>query len=344
MAIQEALFAAGFVVADVRTLDKQRESYKQARQGTVKQDLIITAYKPLDSLVAALRLEASSNDAVWAFVNHHLAQLPVFVKSEAGGEVIAERQDYLLFDRMVAFHIQRNFVVPISASEFYSGLRVRYAERDSMFFLLEQVHEYDSLRSKVQQVEQFSIFVTDEGSAIQWLRLNLEKKPQTFQEIQPKFLQEIAAWNKSETPIELDRLLAQNFICYDGKGAVPTQIHSYLSTNFKDLRHLEKDAVALREKSKDRWFVPDPGRQRDLELIREKELLKEFDVYIAHKGRKLSKFRHEAVRAGFKKAWSEKDYATIVSVADKIPDAHLQEDSMLLMWYDQALTREAVGR
>ena len=39
------------------------------------------------------------------------------------------------------------------------------------------------------------------------------------------------------------------------------------------------------------------------------------------------------------KAWQERDYATIITAARKIPETILQEDSMLLMWYDQALTR-----
>lgn len=41
------------------------------------------------------------------------------------------------------------------------------------------------------------------------------------------------------------------------------------------------------------------------------------------------------VRAGFKKAWQEHDYATIIAVAEKIPETVLQEDPKLLMWYDQ---------
>jgi hypothetical protein len=45
------------------------------------------------------------------------------------------------------------------------------------------------------------------------------------------------------------------------------------------------------------------------------------------------------VRAGFKKAWQERDYAVIVAVADKIPNNVLEEDPKLLMWYDQAVTR-----
>lgn len=56
----------------------------------------------------------------------------------------------------------------------------------------------------------------------------------------------------------------------------------------------------------------------------------------------LTEFRREAVRAGFKKAWQERDYATIIAIARKLPDEMLQEDQKLLMWYDQALARSGV--
>jgi len=46
----------------------------------------------------------------------------------------------------------------------------------------------------------------------------------------------------------------------------------------------------------------------------------------------------ESTRAGFKKAWQEGDYGTIIAVARRIPDDVLQEDPKLLMWYDQAVT------
>jgi len=45
------------------------------------------------------------------------------------------------------------------------------------------------------------------------------------------------------------------------------------------------------------------------------------------------------VRAGFKKAWGDRAYATIIQVAEKIDDAIVQEDPKLLMWWDQAKTR-----
>ena len=59
--------------------------------------------------------------------------------------------------------------------------------------------------------------------------------------------------------------------------------------------------------------------------------------------RQLRVFRIEAVRAEFRQAWQEKDYAAIVAMAGKIPDSVLQEDPKLLMWFDQALVRAGDG-
>ena len=338
-AIQEAMTSAGFVVADVRTLDKQQGSYRQVTSTAVKQDLVISAYKPNGGLEARFKLAAGTEQGVWDFVQTHLKQLPVIVLKDDQLEVIAERQNYLLFDRMVAFHVQRGVTVPLSAAEFYAGLDRRYPHRDGMCFLSDQVAEYDKKRATVQDVRQLLLFVMDESSAIHWLQQQIGRKPQTFQELHPQFLKELGGWQKHEKPLELSDLLGQNFLLYDGKGDVPSQIHSYLSTNFKDLRKLPKDAPDLRAKAKDRWYVPDPNKAADLERLRERSLIKEFEEYRTSAQKRLKVFRIEAVRAGFKKAWQERDYATIIAVAQKIPEDILQEDSKLLMWYDQALTR-----
>ncbi len=339
-AIQEALQHAGFVIADVRTLDKKQGSFKQVTSSSaVKQDLIISAYKPNGGLEDRFRLESGKEEGVWDFVRTHLRQLPVFVSKDGQAEVIAERQNYLLFDRMVAFHVQRGVTVPVSAAEFYAGLEQRFPPRDGMFFLPDQVAEYDKKRMTVREVLQLQLFVIDESSAIQWLKQQITKKPQTFQELHPQFLKEIGGWQKHEKPLELSELLEQNFLRYDGKGEVPSQIHSYLSTNFKELRNLPKGDESLRSKGKDRWYAPDPNKAGDLEKLRERSLLKEFEDYRTSTQKRLRVFRLEAVRAGFKKAWQERDYATIITVARKIPENVLQEDPKLLMWFDQALTR-----
>ena len=338
-AIQEAMLAAGFVVADVRTMDKKQGSYRQVTSTAVKQDLVISAYKPNGGLENRFKITAGTEEGAWDFVRTHLKQLPVFVSKDGRAETIAERQNYLLFDRMVAFHVQRGVTVPLSSAEFYAGLEQRFPPRDGMYFLPDQAAEYDKKRMTVKELLQLELFVIDESSAIQWLRQQVLKKPQTAGNLKPKFMQEIGGWQKNEKMLELDEILEQNFLRYNGKAEVPSQIHSYLSTNFKELRNLSKDDPALRTKGKDRWYVPDPNKAGDLEKLRERALLREFREYHESKQKRLKVFRLEAVRAGFKKAWQEKDYNTIIEVAKKIKDEVLQEDPKLLMFYDQALTR-----
>ena len=243
---------------------------------------------------------------------------------------------------MVAYHVQNGLPVPISSAEFQAKVAQRFPMRDGMVFLESQVAEYDKKRTLVKEFVQMSLFVTDETSAIEWLRQQLLKKPQTRQDLHPNFMKEIQHIAKHEKLPELDDLLEQNFLKYEGDGPVPDQIASYLRRNYKDLRGLENDDPQLKEKAMNRWYVPDPNKQADLEKLREKALLREFEGYVeelSKSKKKLKQFRTEAIRAGFKKAWSEKDYETIVKVGERLPESVIQEDDKLLMYYDNAQIR-----
>ena len=308
-AIQEALSRTGFVIADVRTLDKQQQSFKQINSnGAVKQDLVISAYKPKQGFRKEIVSKAGSTETAWAFVRQHLQHLSTVVISNGKIEISAERQAYLLFDRMVAYHIMQGLPIPIDAIDFYQGLDDRFLKRDGMYFLPDQVNEYDIARIQTDvEPIQLSLFVTNEKTAISWLYQQLSEEyggPRTYAEIQPKFMQEVKAVDKYEDMPELQIILEENFL-QDEKG---------------------------------RWYIPDISKEGDVAKLREKNLLKEFEGYLASKG-KLKLFRSEAIRVGFSKLWKEKNYKAIVDLADRLPEAIVQEDPNILMYYDISSSR-----
>lgn len=308
-AIQESLLRAGFIIADVRTLDKQQGSFKQVNNASaVKQDLVISTYKPKESFCRELVEKAGTEDTAWSFVRQHLENIPVVVISNGKIELVAERQAYLLFDRMVAYHIMQGIPVPLDATDFYKGLDERFLKRDNMYFLPDQVNEYDTARIKtdVEQI-QFSLFVTNEKTAISWLYQQLDEQgdgPQTYAEIQPKFMQEVKSVDRYEAMPELAVLLEENFL-QDEKG---------------------------------RWYIPDVTKEGDVAKLREKKLWKEFEGYLNSKG-KLKSFRSEAIRVGFSRLWKDKNYQAIVDIAERLPESTIQEDPNLLMYYDISLGR-----
>jgi hypothetical protein len=176
--------------------------------------------------------------------------------------------------------------------------------RSSETGVAEQVADYDRRRLQVKEVVQLALFMSDERSAIQWLRQQLDGEPQSYQQIQPKFLKELHQAGHERLP-ELRELLQQNFLVDDDH----------------------------------RWYVPDPSRQLDLEKLREKALPQEFEEYKASKQKRLKVFRTEAIRTGFKAAWATRDYKTIVALAERLPLDVLQEDQTILMYYDNPSTR-----
>lgn len=369
--IQTTLQEVGFVVANVAALDKQQRSFQSVTSPTaVKQDLVISAYKPNGGLEDRFTKCGKTEEGVWDFIRTHLRNLPV-VKPKGGLlEPIVERDPRILFDRTIAFYVRHGLPVPISSPEFQAGLADKFPERDGMYFLSEQAAEYDNVRMKMEGIGQLTLFVQDERSASAWLRNYLKNKPSKYQDIQPEFFEQLnVGWKKWETRPELRAMLDQYFLCYSGEGDVPPQIHSYLSTNFKELRNLPANHAMLRAKARDRWFVPDPRKNADVEQLREKRLLEEFWAYMPPgyesagrrkkmqtvlpgmeqmapkivKGKRITIVRTEAIRVGFNFCFAQNDYQTIIAVARYIPESVIQNDEQLQMIYDSAITRTGGG-
>lgn len=309
-AILQAIQNAGFVITNTAALDKQQGSFKAVTTTTaVKQDLIISCFKPTENLTGKFEHSADTSDNVWDFISELLEHLPVHIERERKTTTVVERSPKILYDRLIAYYVQYGYPIPLDAQEFQQGLKERFVMRDGMFFNAEQAVEYDQKKHDAPDLEGFSLFVDSEQSGIHWLKNELKDKPQTYQDVQPKWMQAMANPRKGDRVPELMDILKENFL----------------------------------EDESGYWRLPDPEKEADLEKIRTKKLLREFDHYVEHanlaKSKKLKDARLEALRVGFKDCYQKKEFATIIKVGDKIPESLLTEDEVLLQYYDIATTR-----
>ena len=305
--IQNALQGVGFIVVNVASIDKQQGSFNSVTSTTaVKQDLIITCFKPSDYLTDLIESNVSFNP--WAFVDEYIGHLSPHIERGCKTTSIIERSPKILYDRLISYCVVHGKPVPMDAHAFQQGLRERYVERDGMFFTAAQAAEYEEKRSKTEGFAPMGIIVSDEANGIQWLKNFLRDGGKTYQEIQPEWMQAINGLRKNDILPELKQILEENFI----------------------------------EESNGKWRLPNIQDDKDVNVLRTKALLKEFKIYVdvAQKPKaKIKEARVEALRAGFKQCYVDKDFQTIVTVGNKIPQNLLTEDEVLLQFYDIAQSK-----
>lgn len=309
--IQTALQRAGFVIANVAALDKQHGGIRAMHYTTaVKQDLIISCYKPTNDFDEKFHTESTEVN-MWSFIEEHLNHLPVSIIREQKTTAIIERSPKILYDRLITFYLMRGLPIPIDAVDFQIKLKQKFRESDGMVFTAEQYVQYDDTKQKQGITQQLTLvfdIIYSESDAVEWLKVRLAKKSQKYQDIQPDFRKANTATRKGEKEFELQTLLNENFI------PLPDGC----------------------------WRAPDMNEAKDREHFRTTTLLKEFGKYVdelTNPKNKLKDVRVEALRAGFKISWEKKDFVTIVNVAERIPQNLLMEDEQLLMFYDIAKDR-----
>jgi DNA modification methylase len=307
--IQTAIQNSGFVIANVTGLDKKQGGMRSITPSGVRQDLAISCYKPSTLFFEAFNANQFSDKAVWDFIDEHLQHLPIHLVKNNSTSAIIERSPKILFDRLISFYVQRGLPVPIDSGKFQHGLRDRFIERDGMFFTNIQAQEYDVKKAQVPNFTQLSIFVTNEQDSIYWLRNILEKDKKTESDLHPFWMKEVAGnMRKGDRLPEMRTILEENFL---------------------------KDEYGY-------WYVPDTENEVDLEKLRNKRLLKQFEIYKIEATKpktKIKEARVEALRAGFKQCYQDKDFISIVTIGDRIPNNLLMEDEVLLQFYDIASSR-----
>ncbi|MCK9221152.1 MAG: site-specific DNA-methyltransferase [Limnochordia bacterium] len=139
-ALQQSLQEAGFLIADVSALDKKQGTFKQVTgDKVIKQNLVVSAFKPTSYSFRPTELEYKEEEWVWEFIQNHLGDLPVLREENGKMADDPERKGYQLYDRLVAFCVEHSISVPISAGDFYAGLSHRYPQKGGMYFLSSQL-------------------------------------------------------------------------------------------------------------------------------------------------------------------------------------------------------------
>lgn len=307
--IQNALQGVGFIVVNVAALDKKQGSFKAVTTTTaVKQDLVITCYKPSKELTFKLEDSLDKSANAMDFIEELLVHLPIHQEKDNSTTAVVERSPKILYDRLISYYVRHGYAIPMDAQEFQKSLHDRFIERDGMFFTASQALEYEDKKSKTTGIVPMALFIGSEAEGIEWLKRELET-PQTYSELQPEWMKNMIPTKKGDILPELSEILEDNFI---------------------------KDADG-------KWRKPDAEKAADMEIMRGRKMMKEYNMYLEQaqkpKARRMRDTRLEVLRYGFKECYKQKDYQAIITVGDHIQESLLQEDEILLQYYDIAVSR-----
>lgn len=291
-AIQEAMSKAGFIIANVTILDKKQGSFKQVTSdGAVKNDLVISAYKPKQSFERRF-LEQTGQGLEEDFIRMHLSHLPA--------EPSVERTEQMLYSKLLAYYVQRGYAVKYDAKTFYKMLHNYFEEEDGYWFNADQLPAYREYKKKLKlegladvKKGQLNMFVLDEKSALQWLHAFLAE-PKDFKTIHPAFTK-VANISGDRTP-DLRELLEDNFIREGDKYRRPQS---------------EEEKTTLIQK-------------------REKELLREFESLLLQakaSQKKIKECRKQAVLFGFEHCYKAGRFQDILTLARRLDKRIIENDA-----------------
>jgi len=294
-AIQEAITKAGFVIANVTILDKKQGSFKQVTSsGAVKNDLVISAYKPRQEFEKRFLENAGENLEI-DFIRMHLTNLPV--------EPTIERTEQMLYSKMLAYYVQRGYIIRYDSKSFYNMLRENFVEEDGYWFTFDQINQYREykMKNKLEKlvrnasvVEKMIIY--DEKSALIWLYEFLDE-PKDNNTIHTTFTRLSYISQDDDVP-ELRDLLDNNFIFENEKYRRP---------------QTEPEKLSIKDK-------------------REKELIREFEKILLEaqgSNRKIKKCRKEALAKGFEYCYKNERFQDILTIANKLDRKIIETNSEL---------------
>lgn len=299
--IHEAIVKAGFIIGQVAVLDKKQTTFKQVTSaGSVKNDLIINAYKPSDEFRVSF-LKKGGLNLEKEFIEVHLEKLPV--------EPNIERSRQMLYSKLLAQYIQNGFEVRIDASEFYGLLRNNFMERDGFWFNKEQISEYEKRLKLKKSIGKFNLDQTvlgidSEKTAIIWLSQFL-RIHRSYGEVSIEYNKNLLT-SDDKIP-ELKLMLEENFVTETGKYRLPSIAEKKEKEDMRDKR-LNKEFQQIVDETK--------------------------------AGEKIFDVRKEALLHGLIQLYNKKDVDQIRAIGKKLDSKVIQSDDEIYAIIDWALSKD----
>jgi hypothetical protein len=235
------------------------------------------------------------------FVQEFLQQQPV--------HPVLERTEKMLYSKMLSYYIQHGYEVRYDAKDFYQLMRDNFADEDGYWFNAEQINSYMEYKKKMKlegiddiKLGAYMLFLNDEKSALVWLH-NFLNEPKSFSDIHTAFTQ-LSNIQGDEVP-DLKELIDQNFISENGLYRRPQS---------------EPENSTILEK-------------------REKQLMRLFESLLIQaqtEKKKIKSVRKEAVLLGFENCYKQKRFQDILSLAKRLDNTILEENSDLKEFVDAA--------
>lgn len=241
--IQNSIVNAGFVVSHVAVLNKVQGTIHQDSNidSSVRNDLIITAYKPKESFSNNFLRSAGLNMEI-DFIEMHLSKLPILDN--------VNRTKHMLYSRLLAYYIQNKFEVRMDSTKFYELLDIYFVERDGLWFNQNQVSLYEKEVKKFLEVgyndSQQILGIFNEKDLILWLTQFL-KTPKTYDEIYVEYTKKVMTLD--DLVPELKFILNENFVKEKDKYRLPSMSEKKEKEHLRQI-HLIKEFDLILEKIK----------------------------------------------------------------------------------------------
>ena len=214
-AIKDGVRAAGFEIANMLLLDKQQKTFKQLQgaegiQDVVDKDVLFNLHKPAARSVEKMTDSQDLEHKIADVVREHLQTLPGRITADAGKYSDEHRTTATINSVLMNALIPKGINVERLNLPFIERVCGRFFRRiGQRWYLRGEVVGNQSAASNLIEQE---VLITDEVSAIDWLRHRIRANPVLIGELKPLWMRATGLLPAEVSQnLVLEDLLSENF-------------------------------------------------------------------------------------------------------------------------------------